>query len=56
MTEKCHECERTIEEIPLQKCSVCFKYFCEKHAYSMSGRSFCTRGCAQHFFFADPDD
>jgi hypothetical protein len=53
---KCRECEKTIDDTPLTKCPTCFKYFCEEHAFLMSGREFCSRGCADYFFFADPDD
>ena len=53
--ECCHECKKTKEETGLFKCPTCFKRFCEEHTYRMSGRRFCTRGCAQTFFFAEPD-
>ena len=53
---QCVTCEKTGAEVTLEKCSVCFKYFCHDHAYSFSGRTFCGKRCAEYFFFADPDD
>ena len=54
--EKCKHCGRTTKETRLTKCPICFDYFCDDHAYLMSGRTFCGRGCAQHFFFGEEGD
>jgi hypothetical protein len=54
--DKCHECDEADEAATLTKCPVCHKIFCEEHAHHMSGRPFCSLGCAQYFFFAEPDD
>jgi hypothetical protein len=54
--ETCYRCEEPVEGSPLHKCPVCHKWFCEEHGYTMSGRSFCSSGCAQYFFFSEPDD
>ena len=57
MTEhKCHECGKPDTETRLQKCPICFRYFCEDHSHDQSGVVFCSKGCAQYFFFAEPDD
>ena len=56
MEMKCKECERTSDEGRLRKCPICFQYFCEEHLYHWSGRAFCSRGCAEHFFFGETDD
>ena len=53
---KCAKCESHDEAQLVRRCPVCFTHFCEEHAYVMSGRAFCSKGCAQHFFFGDPDD
>jgi hypothetical protein len=53
---QCYECGKTIDETTLTKCPTCFKYFCGEHSFVMSGRPFCSRGCADYFFFGDPDD
>ena len=55
----CHACEKageTSEQLQLDKCPICFRYFCDKHARQMSGRPFCSQGCAEYFFFAEPDE
>jgi len=55
-TMQCTECGKTLDETTLSKCPICFKYFCSEHAYVTSGRRFCSRGCADYFFFGDPDE
>ena len=52
----CFECDKSIEDTQLEKCSICFKHFCEDHAYSRGGRRFCSEGCSEYFFFTEPDD
>ena len=32
------------------------KYYCDEDAYLYSGRSFCSKHCAEFFFFEDPED
>jgi hypothetical protein len=53
---KCYERGRDSADVTLRKCSICFKHFCDEHAYQMSGRSFCSEGCAHYFFFHEPDE
>jgi hypothetical protein len=53
---RCCECQKTMDEARLHKCPVCFKYSCDEHAASLSGRMFCSKGCADYFFFADEGD
>jgi hypothetical protein len=53
---ECHECKRPETDTRLSKCPICFRYYCDEHSYTMSGRSFCSQFCAEYFFFADPDD
>jgi hypothetical protein len=52
----CCHCNDPGKDEPLRRCAVCHKYFCEQHTHNHSGRPFCSRGCAQYFFFAEPDD
>ena len=52
----CCSCSEPRENATLSKCPVCFRRFCEEHAHAMSGRQFCSKRCAQYFFFGDPDD
>ena len=55
--EKCHECGMSSDDTTtLEKCPMCFKYACGEHQHLMSGRIFCSKACADYFFFADPDD
>jgi hypothetical protein len=53
---KCYNCGKTSDETVLAKCPTCFRQFCNEHEFVMSGRPFCTRGCADYFFFGDPED
>jgi hypothetical protein len=53
---ECVHCKKTEAEVVLQKCPICHKYYCHDDAYAWSGRNFCTKQCAEYFFFADPDD
>jgi hypothetical protein len=55
IAEKCYECEQTVDKIHLAKCTICFKYYCDEHSFDMNGRTFCSKGCAQYFFFSDDD-
>lgn len=53
---ECCECKKTEPETRLRKCPICFKHYCDDHAHQRSGVSFCSSGCAEYFFFADPDE
>ena len=52
----CFECDKSVEDTQLERCPICFKHFCEDHRHTMSGRAFCSSGCAEYFFFSEPDD
>jgi hypothetical protein len=52
---ECVHCGKNDTETSLQKCPICFKWYCEEHSYSMSGRSFCSQFCAEYFFFGEED-
>ncbi len=56
MEEKCRHCGKTSDEVPLNKCQICFKHFCDQHAVQKSGIPFCSAGCGHYFFFDDPDE
>ena len=53
---QCAECDKTLDDGRLYKCPICFKFACEEHVHRMSGREFCSAGCAQYFFFAEDDE
>ena len=52
----CGQCGKTDEQTTLRKCPICFKLFCDEHAYLMSGRTFCSQPCAEFFFFSESDE
>jgi hypothetical protein len=52
----CELCGTSEEERRTQKCPICFKPFCEECGLAMSGRIFCSRFCAEYFFFGGEDD
>ena len=54
-TNACKECKKTETETQLFRCPICFKYVCSEDAFNYSGRIFCDKHCADHFFFADED-
>jgi hypothetical protein len=52
----CEICGTSEDERRTQKCAICYKRFCESCGHSMSGRQFCSRFCAEYFFFGGDDD
>jgi hypothetical protein len=52
---ECHKCNASEDEKTLKKCPVCFKYFCQDCATNRGGRLFCSKYCADFFFFGDGD-
>ena len=56
MEERCFRCDKTFDDTYLRKCPVCFKFFCEEHSHTKSGRPFCSRDCALYFFTSDEED
>ena len=56
MDARCYACDPSTDDKSLRRCPICHKNFCEEHTVVMSGRPFCSKGCADFFFFAEPDD
>lgn len=54
-TKECVTCKKTEEEVLLYKCSICFRFYCDEHRFTMAGREFCGKHCARYFFFPDED-
>lgn len=52
---ECSVCDTSDEERALRKCSICFKYFCEECATNRGGRLFCSKQCADYFFFGEDE-
>lgn len=55
MENKCCHCERSESERPVKKCVICFRYYCAECAHDWNGRDFCSKHCAEFFFFGDED-
>lgn len=53
---KCVVCGVTDETKLIRKCPICFKLICEDCAFAFAGRTFCTKGCADYFFFGSGDE
>ena len=52
----CVGCAKEDQEVELFKCPICFKSACDSCANRAFGRVFCSKRCADLFFFGDDDD
>lgn len=54
----CVGCGDTEEKARLERCGVCFRYFCSDCAHrAIGGRRFCSDACARAYYFhGEPDD
>jgi len=52
----CIECQKDEMESTITKCPICFKWICNDCGNKSMGRVFCSKRCAEQFFFADDDD
>jgi len=53
---ECVVCKIDDREKRLGKCPICFKPVCENCAHRSMGRDFCSKRCADQFFFGDDDE
>ena len=54
---KCIHCGITEEETTmLEKCPMCFSIFCGDCGYNFGGRYFCSKVCAEYFYFGEGDE
>jgi hypothetical protein len=53
---ECVNCNASDKDQRLEKCPICFKWSCTTCAIAQYGRMFCSRKCADTFFFGDDDD
>lgn len=56
MEKQCVRCQVTSEEGRLRKCVICFRYYCDECLVDRGGRTFCSKQCADFFFFGDEED
>ncbi len=52
----CAVCQKSELETRLEKCPICFKWTCVECGRREYGRSFCSKKCADQFFFGDDED
>ena len=52
----CTTCGGSDLNLRLEKCQICFKWTCEACGTPQYGRMFCSKKCADAFFFGDDDD
>lgn len=52
----CATCQKSDVEATLSKCPICFKWVCQDCGKREYGRVFCSRLCANQFFFGDDDE
>jgi hypothetical protein len=51
----CKTCGRGEKETRLQKCVICHEFYCYKCRVRKFGKLFCSKTCAELFFFGDDD-
>jgi endogenous inhibitor of DNA gyrase (YacG/DUF329 family) len=52
----CVNCQKDEQEVTLVKCPICFQLVCHDCGRREYGRVFCSRRCANLFFFGDDDE
>jgi hypothetical protein len=52
----CVRCGNPEEDVLLDRCITCGKYFCADCAYRSTGRRFCSAECARAFIYGESDD
>ena len=52
----CYKCSARDREVQLIKCPICHKMVCEDCITRRSTSNFCSRSCADFYFFGDDDD
>jgi hypothetical protein len=53
--EYCMICSSKGFWLHLYKCPMCHRYFCEECRYQYGGKDFCTKHCANEFFWGAED-
>ena len=52
----CTKCNKVPKVLRLTKCAECFKPLCEDCAFVRYARKFCSKACANAFFFGTGED
>ena len=52
----CITCGGSDQNLRLEKCQICFKWTCQACGTAQYGRTFCSKKCADAFFFGDDDE
>jgi len=53
---ECTSCSANDVDKHLEKCPICFKWVCEGCETHAFGRHFCSKKCADVFFYGDDED
>ena len=52
----CVACEASEEIVVLEKCRMCFRFFCPDCAHKTRGARFCSVACGEMFMHGDEDE
>lgn len=55
MERTCYRCGIGDDERSIKKCVMCFRFYCQECETDRGGRSFCSKQCAELFFFGDEE-
>ena len=53
---ECSKCKAFREDYDISRCPICLKFVCNSCSLNISGRNFCSQGCANYFFHGDEDE
>lgn len=53
---QCTFCEKTFGRYELHACPICRKQACTGCGTNKGGKHFCSKNCAEYFFFVDEDE
>jgi len=53
---ECVGCQVSDLDQHLNKCPICFKWICDDCSRRSMGRMFCSKRCADQFFFGDDEE
>lgn len=56
LVQQCIECGISEEVANLERCRMCYRYFCPDCGHRMRGAVFCSDGCAAYYVYGDSDE